>query len=482
MEKLERNNKTEKQALARELWFSGDEDEKKLLQSRLLRTTIRAGDRSEGTTDLKRGYSEGGFVTVKIINSKGSFDQWQAEVVVISARTKELGSVEPDDLEGTPLKKKTREELIAKLNLVYGREFTEKDIVTVVRFEYKDELNNVSDLVDANVLSLAEKPQDNVERLDSAYTIPLIEHDYPAKTPAMWNAACREFGVQAANVMMVGDPKNSRHIMDVFRKDANYFGGGAGVGFKGEAMKYLDEIDPLARAIGSINFILKTEKGELKGYNTDGLGYAESLEEITKERGESLSGKKAVILGAGGTGNAVAFALVQKGMEVVILNRTVSKAEELTKRINKYFGVQGGATEVRFGGEDAVFAEVAETYVVVNVSTKGSSGELENYSALAPTKLPATKENIRENLLEADEIMKKIPKGAILSDIVLTKSATPFLATAAKRGFETLDGIPMVINQGVEAFWILYGEELRKKNVTKEKVAKVMHKAACGID
>ena len=92
--------------------------------------------------------------------------------------------------------------------------------------------------------------------------------------------------------------------------------------------------------------------------------------------------------------------------------------------------------------------------------------------------LPANKENIRENTKRAEAVLRTMPREAIVSDIVLGKELTPLLQSAKKAGFEILDGIPMVINQGVEVFWLLYGKELQVKNITKEQVAEVMKRAA----
>lgn len=192
---------------------------------------------------------------------------------------------------------------------------------------------------------------------------------------------------------------------------------------------------------------------------------------------EELADKKAVILGAGGAGNAVAFALAEKGMRIVILNRTVAKARDLADKINRYFKKMGADEMVRFGGEELIAAEVRDADAVINVSTKGSAGELQKYSALAPAELPANKENISENLKRAEAISRAMPRDTIISDIVLGKKPTPLLEQARNAGFEILDGVPMVINQGVEAFWLLYGKELEAKNITKEQVAEVMKRA-----
>lgn len=466
-----------KPLIAHELWFR--EDEKETIKNHRITATVRAGDRTAETADPKGGYKEGGFIALKIKKADGQFDPLETWAVVYSTENKMIGEIEPKDLKGTPLKIKTKMELIEKLKRLYGKEFTNNDVVTIVRFEYKDELKEVNDLVNMKALSFAREPKDNPESLDFlSYTVPLVEHDYPAKTPIMWNTAYREFEINAGNIMLIGDPKQCGHILDVFRIDTKYKGGGVGVGYKNKVLPYLDEVEPLAKEIGAVNFILKMPDGKLKGFNTDGTGYAQSLEEAFKTKGREITGKKAVILGAGGAGNSIAFALAEKEMKIVILNRTIEKARDLSDKINKYFKKKNNNEAVRFGSEDQIAEEVKDADVIINVSTKGSTGALERYSALAPARLPANEENICKNLMQAEEILNTIPRNAIVSDIVLGKELTPLLRAAKEAGFEILDGVPMVINQGVEAFWLLYGKELKAKNITKEQVMKVMKRAA----
>lgn len=333
-------------------------------------------------------------------------------------------------------------------------------------------------LIEKGILKFAKEPRNNPQSLESLnYTVPLIEHDYPAKTPIMWNTVYERLGMQTRNVMLVGDSKSIKEMFDVFREDQRYLGGGAGVGFKDESIKYLDELEPLAQAIGAVNFILKTAEGKLKGFNTDGLGYAESLEGAFQARGQSLVGKKVIVLGAGGAGNAVAFALAQKGAKVVVSNRTVEKAKDLANKINQFLGLKNEG-HVRFCNESLVKRELTNADAVVNVSTKGAAGVLERYSALAPAELPATEENIQRNLNEAAAVLAAIPRQAIVSDIVLANRLTPLLEEAEKSGFEILNGIPMVINQGTEAFWLLHGKEAAEKGFSKENIREIMTQAA----
>ncbi|MBI5077927.1 MAG: NAD(P)-binding domain-containing protein [Candidatus Yonathbacteria bacterium] len=329
------------------------------------------------------------------------------------------------------------------------------------------------------LLRFAKEPVKNLDSLSDLeshthYGIALIEHDYPGKTPAMWNAAYKHFGIDSAVAMMVGDPKDTAEILNTLKADPKYIGGGAGVGFKDVAIDFVDELDPLAKAIGAINLIQKLPSGELKGWNTDGIGYRQSLEKLLEQKRETLGNAKVVILGAGGTGSAVAFALAEKGAEIVVLNRTLEKAEELAHRINKFVG----ENRARAVGENAIAKEVLDASVIINVSTKGATGAFEAYSALAPAKLPATVENISENLRASEHIFARIPEDAILSDVVLRSKPSPFLEGAFAHGFTTLDGIPMVVNQGVEAFMIIHGKEIGTGDDVRSQLREIMQKAA----
>ncbi len=86
---------------------------------------------------------------------------------------------------------------------------------------------------------------------------------------------------------------------------------------KNAVIKYLDEIDPTGKTIASVNTILNKD-GRLLGFNTDGVGALNALE----QNGVELRGKKVLLLGAGGAAKAIAYTLSQEADELVILNRT----------------------------------------------------------------------------------------------------------------------------------------------------------------
>lgn len=351
---------------------------------------------------------------------------------------------------------------------------------------------HIDKLVEGKVLAIGQKAKNNPETLDyPAFCLGIANKDYPAMTPALWNQTYKALGLTNRNIRLFGDPANIVQILDAFKADSRYLGGDIGVGFKDKAPQLLDELDPLAREMQAVNVVVKLPDGRLKGYNTDGLGFAISLEqamthhkkliaggdgiahaEIVKVPG-SLKGKKIVILGAGGTSNAIAFSLAEKGAELVILNRTVAKAEILGKRLNQYFGRE----IAKFGGRDQVKPEVKDAAAIVSVIDDPSM-PLDKYSALGTINLPETPENISANLAEAQQILASLPKGVIISDVMLRQEDTATIREAKKAGLSTLDGQPMVLYQAIEAFWLVNQSALKAKGITKEKIAQIMIKAA----
>lgn len=321
-----------------------------------------------------------------------------------------------------------------------------------------------------NTLTIAKQPEDNPTGLStSRYTVAFVEHDYPAVTPKAWNPVYRAFGINdVSNIMIIGNTQDIPKILDACREDKRYLGGGAGVGFKDEIIKYLDELDPMAKATGAVNIIVKTKEGNLRGYNTDGIGYVESLKSLLKSKGCTLKDSSVLMLGAGGTGNAIALALTKEGAKLVILNRTVEKAQALADRVNFFMKME----VAKAGSEDDITDESMKSDIIINVSTKGAIGKFEDYSAFA-----SAGDDLRENIKSSEEVVKKLSKDVIISDIVLRDGLTPTLALAKKYNLDTLDGVRMGLNQGIEAFWLVHGEELKKLGKSKEEVVQVMSKA-----
>jgi len=193
---------------------------------------------------------------------------------------------------------------------------------------------------------------------------------------------------------------------------------------KVEITTLLDRLDESALNIGAVNTVLRIGD-KLIGYNTDCIGALEAL----REAGVNLESMKAVILGAGGAARAVAFAVAPKVKELVILNRTVTKAESLSRDLKRRLGV-----DVRFGGLSEVEKEeeLKDADLLINATSVGMKPN-ENLSPVSP------------NLLKPD---------LTVFDLVYNPIETKLLKDAKKVGAKVVDGLSMLLFQGAAAFSI----------------------------
>jgi shikimate dehydrogenase len=185
----------------------------------------------------------------------------------------------------------------------------------------------------------------------------------------------------------------------------------------------LSQPDAAARAIGAAN-TLWLEDGRLKATNTDAEGFIGSLD--ASAPGWDQRTQTAVVLGAGGAARAVVYGLLERGIEhIVVVNRTLAKAEELCVR----FGAR-----VQAASWDQLSGLLANAQLAVNATSLGMHGQPE---------------------LEID--LSLMPQSAVVSDIVYVPLRTPLLAAAEARGFATSNGLDMLLHQAVRGFELWFG-------------------------
>jgi shikimate dehydrogenase len=183
---------------------------------------------------------------------------------------------------------------------------------------------------------------------------------------------------------------------------------------KEKALELMDEVSEDARLIGAVNTVSFSDR--VVGYNTDWLGFKRSLEEVIEP-----SGKRALVLGAGGSSRAVVYALTRMGVNTVIWNRTPSKARKLAEE----FGL-----ELTDRPENVI----GEVDIVVNTTSVGlfqDDTELFDYSLLRP-------EHTVVDIIYRD---------------------TPLVKRAKEMGATAINGFPMLLYQGIESFKIWTGCE-----------------------
>lgn len=258
-------------------------------------------------------------------------------------------------------------------------------------------------------------------------------------SPTMHNSAFSALGMDCIyHAFKVRPDKLEKAILGA---EAMGFGGlNLTVPLKEVAVK-LDciKLDPLAERIGAVNTIIFGETGEIKGYNTDGLGAKQALREAAVE----IRGSKIVVAGAGGAARAIAFQLAADGAEIIVINRTEGRAIELAQDISA--AALPGKVEGR--GLSGLKTLLQDADVLINTTTLGMHPNADTAIATA----------------------EELHSGLTVFDIVYNPLETRLLKEAKASGAKPVSGVSMLVYQGAEAFRLWTGieppVELMKKNV-----------------
>src|SRR3989338_8882653 len=132
-------------------------------------------------------------------------------------------------------------------------------------------------------------------------------------SPKIHNAWFKKYGIDARYEKFSVKPEELGDFMKRFRKEIS--GASVTIPHKIAIMRFLDEIDAIAKEIGAVNTIMNKD-GKLIGYNTDSHGAMKALEEVT-----DINGKKIILLGTGGAAKALAFGLTRAGAALRQLSR-----------------------------------------------------------------------------------------------------------------------------------------------------------------
>jgi shikimate dehydrogenase len=144
-------------------------------------------------------------------------------------------------------------------------------------------------------------------------------------SPRMYNAAFESLGFEGLYLAEQVKPDDLSCFMKKLRT-SEYAGISITVPHKEAVMSFCDNLSDKASKIGAVNCVYNKD-GVVFGENTDWYGFIESLKEVES----NLSGKKVLVLGAGGAARAIVFALNQVGAKVFLWNRTLVKAQELAQ-------------------------------------------------------------------------------------------------------------------------------------------------------
>ena len=209
--------------------------------------------------------------------------------------------------------------------------------------------------------------------------------------------------------------------------------------YKEKIIKFLDEVEESARRIRAVNTIVNN-KGILTGYNTDVIGFKKSLQEDGKF---VIKEKKAVILGAGGAARAVVYALLEEEIEeICIFNRTLEKAKKIKQDLLSFFP-KSHIRVFPLEKED-LKDKIEKSHLLVNSTSIGMAPRVDN------TPLPD------EKLFHPD---------LLVYDLIYHPAKTLFLRQAERAGANIINGLPMLVYQGIESFYLWAGLKPEGKEV-----------------
>ncbi len=248
-----------------------------------------------------------------------------------------------------------------------------------------------------------------------------VEHSL---SPAMHNTAFEKLGLDCCYVTFLVKPEFVRDAVKSI-KALNLAGVNVTVPHKEKVIPFLDEVDKEASFIGAVNTITNNN-GRLKGYNTDGRGFMKSLSEAKIP----VNKKNVLVIGAGGASRAIGYYLCQKASRLFLYDIDKNKAGKLIKDLNK---IRGNVSLFSYQ-QSAISDQLNQIDVIINATPLGlKKGD----------PLP-----INTDLLE---------KSHVVCDLIYKN--TPLLQAASRKGCKTLNGLGMLLWQGVFAFELWTGKK-----------------------
>lgn len=187
---------------------------------------------------------------------------------------------------------------------------------------------------------------------------------------------------------------------------------------KVNVIQYLDGLGESASLMGAVNCVVRKE-GQWIGENTDGKGFVLSLQELTDPKG-----KKVVIFGAGGAARAISVEVALAGaIHITIVNRSNERGEELTNLLNEKLPVSADFTPW-----SSTYSIPSDTNVVINATSIGLFPDIEARLDFEP-----------------DSLLSNM----VVADVIPNPPTTNLVRDARSKGCKVIDGLGMLVNQGV---------------------------------
>ena len=261
-------------------------------------------------------------------------------------------------------------------------------------------------------------------------------------SPAMHNASFQALGIDFVYLAFdVGQDKLDQTVRVL--RDLNTYGFNLTMPDKKEIIGSLDELSQAARMIGAVNTVVNRD-GKLIGYNTDGIGYVESI----REKGIEVRGREITLLGAGGAAGAAAVQMALEGAaRLHIANRRSGSwkaAGELVDRINRETQCEADLTDLE--DTQALSEKIGSSSLLTNATSVGMAPDTET----SPVK-----------------DLSVLHSGLAVSDVIYNPRETKLMRDARERGCRAYNGMYMLLHQGAAAFRLWTGKEMPVAQIRK---------------
>ena len=244
-----------------------------------------------------------------------------------------------------------------------------------------------------------------------------------SRSPRMHNFWLAHFGLEGYYIPLDIDPKKfERSIRNL--PELGLVGANITIPYKEKVLKIADKISDRAALVGAANTLTFLPNGGIYADNTDGYGFLQNIK--SKYKDWSARDGITVVFGAGGASRAILAALIEDGAsDIILANRTRSRADQLRS--------ERGA-KIKVVEWMKIQNYLSEASTIINTTSLGMVGK---------TDLPIP--------------LNALKKNTLVTDIVYTPIETHLLATAAKMGCRTVDGLGMLIHQAIPGFERWFG-------------------------
>ncbi|HVO88532.1 MAG TPA: shikimate dehydrogenase [Casimicrobiaceae bacterium] len=241
------------------------------------------------------------------------------------------------------------------------------------------------------------------------------------KAPMIYNPYFDSAGIDAVVIPMGVKAEEYRQFLPLLFRLTNIRGALVTMPHKVTTVGLLDEVTPTVRVAGSCNAILKRPDGTLLGDMFDGEGFVRGV----RRKGRTLNGARALVVGSGGVGSAIAASLAGAGVSTLgVFDANAAAAEGLAARLRENYR----ALEVRHGTRDPTGFDI-----VVNATPLG--------------------------MKEGDALpfdVEKLGPEMFVGEVVMKQEMTPLLRAAQQRGCQFVIGTDMLFEQ-IPAYLEFFG-------------------------